>query len=122
MAANTIVLITGANTGLGLETVKSLLQSSKTYTILLGGRSLEKAIAAAKQVKEEFPQSRSAVAPVQIDIDDDQSINRLFESLEKEYRRLDVLVNNAGKDSVPQQSCRTGKSPDHVDPSLCLDR
>ncbi|KIX98126.1 uncharacterized protein Z520_06206 [Fonsecaea multimorphosa CBS 102226] len=96
MAANTIVLITGANTGLGLETVKSLLQSSKTYTILLGGRSFEKATTAAKQVKEEFPKSQSTVTPVQIDIDDDQSIKKLSETLEKDYGRLDVLVNNAG--------------------------
>ncbi|OAP57073.1 hypothetical protein AYL99_09186 [Fonsecaea erecta] len=97
MAANIIVLITGANTGLGLATVKSLLQSAdKTYTILLGGRSLEKATSAAQQVKEEFACSQSVVAPVQIDIEDDQSIKNLFESLEKDYGRLDVLVNNAG--------------------------
>ncbi|EXJ72132.1 uncharacterized protein A1O5_04636 [Cladophialophora psammophila CBS 110553] len=97
MATDTIVLITGANTGLGLETVKSLLQSSKkTYTILLGGRSLEKATAAAKQVKADFPQSQSVVTPVQIDIEDDQSIKTLFGNLEKNHGRLDVLVNNAG--------------------------
>ncbi|OQU99623.1 hypothetical protein CLAIMM_05234 [Cladophialophora immunda] len=97
MAHSTTVLITGANTGLGLETVRSLLQSAnKTYTILLGGRSLEKATIAAKQVKGEVPQSQSEVVPVQIDVEDDQSIKNLFESLEKDYGRLDVLVNNAG--------------------------
>ncbi|KAH0846545.1 hypothetical protein AYO21_11302 [Fonsecaea monophora] len=102
MAANTIVLITGANTGLGLETVRSLLQSpGKTYTILLGGRSLEKATTAAKQVKDEFPQSQSVVTPVQIDVEDDQSINALFENLEQHHGRLDVLINNAGEASVP---------------------
>ncbi|KIW75845.1 hypothetical protein Z517_10590 [Fonsecaea pedrosoi CBS 271.37] len=105
MAANTIVLITGANTGLGLETVRSLLQSpGKTYTILLGGRSLEKATTAAKQVKDEFPQSQSVVTPVQIDVEDDRSINALFENLEQHHGRLDVLINNAGGQLEPRMS------------------
>ena len=36
MAARTI-LITGSNTGLGLESVKALIQSTTTYKILMGG-------------------------------------------------------------------------------------
>ncbi len=48
----TIVLVTGANTGIGWETVKSLLQSSRVYHILLGTRILEsgeEALAALKR-------------------------------------------------------------------------
>ena len=35
--------------------------------------------------------------PVQIDIEDDASIEALRELVEKEYGRIDVLVNNAGE-------------------------
>jgi NADP-dependent 3-hydroxy acid dehydrogenase YdfG len=97
MSCNEILFITGANTGLGLETVKSLLQSPKAYTILLGGRSIDKANAAAKDVQAQFPGSPSTIKTVQIDVEDDDSINQAFEHISKEYERLDILINNAGK-------------------------
>jgi len=97
MASNPIVLITGANTGLGFEIVKALLQSPKPYTILLGGRSLEKAKAATQQAQTEFPSSSSVINPVQIDIESDSSITNLVDQISAEYGRVDVLINNAGK-------------------------
>lgn len=101
MTSNPVVLITGANTGLGFETVKVLCQSPKAYTILLGGRSLEKANAAVQEAKKEFPESRSGVTAVQVDIEDDDSISRLFEHVQKQYGRVDVLINNAGELPTP---------------------
>ncbi len=97
MSSNPVVLVTGANTGLGLEIVKSLLQSPKVYTILLGGRSLDKATAAAEEAKKQFPDSPSVITPVQIDIEEDGSISRLLENVTTQYGRVDVLINNAGK-------------------------
>jgi NADP-dependent 3-hydroxy acid dehydrogenase YdfG len=95
-----VVLITGANTGLGYETVRSLCQSSsQAYTILLGGRDLEKAEAATKRVQKEFPDSPSTVRPIQVDIEHDESIAQAFEQVSNEYGRVDVLINNAGKSS-----------------------
>ena len=95
--SETIILVTGANTGLGLETVKSLLRSSRAYTVLLGGRNFDKATAAAESVRKEYPESTSTVAPVQVDIEDDASIEGLKVRVEREWGRLDVLVNNAGE-------------------------
>lgn len=97
MPSSTIVLITGANTGLGLETVKSLCRSSSAYTILLGGRSLDKANAAAKEAREEYPDTASTIEPIQIDIEVDASISEAFENVESQYGRVDVLLNNAGE-------------------------
>jgi len=84
MASNSIILITGANTGLGFEITKALCRSSKAYTILLGGRSLQKADAAAQQAQTEFPASPSTIRTVQVDIEDDDSISRVFEHIAKD--------------------------------------
>ncbi|KAF4633507.1 hypothetical protein G7Y89_g4612 [Cudoniella acicularis] len=96
MSSNPVILITGANTGLGFETVRSLCQSPKAYTIIIGGRSIDKANAAAKKAQTEFPESPSVLKTVQVDIEDDKSITQAFEYVSTEYGRVDVLVNNAG--------------------------
>lgn len=97
MADKELVLITGANTGIGLEAVKALFRSPKTYHVLLGSRTPSNADKAIAQLEEEFPHDKSTVEPVQIDIADDESIRKLFEHVESNYGRLDVLVNNAGR-------------------------
>ncbi|KAJ5750858.1 hypothetical protein N7533_007886 [Penicillium manginii] len=102
-----IVFITGANTGLGLEIVKALFRSSKAYTILLGGRSIENAEAAAYQVREEYPNSSAIAVPIQIDIEDDESIEKACDYIRSHYARVDVLINNAGA-SFDQQWNRNG--------------
>ena len=93
-----IVLITGANTGIGFETVKALAGSNQAYTILLGGRSLEKVKTAVAAAKKEFPSSASTLVPIQIDIESDDSIESAFAEVQSKFGKLDVLVNNAGKD------------------------
>lgn len=96
MTDKNLVLITGANTGLGYEIVRALCASEQVYEILLGGRSIEKAKKASEDAKTEFPQTKSVLSPVQIDIEDDNSINALFDHVQKTYGRLDTLINNAG--------------------------
>ncbi|KAH7245760.1 hypothetical protein BKA59DRAFT_511720 [Fusarium tricinctum] len=91
-----IVLITGANTGIGFEAVKALFRSSKAYHVLLGSRNPANGDKAVAQLAEEFPDAKSSVDVVQIDITDDGVINRLFETVKSKFGRVDVLVNNAG--------------------------
>jgi NAD(P)-dependent dehydrogenase (short-subunit alcohol dehydrogenase family) len=99
-AANPVVFITGANAGLGYEIVKSLCQSQVSYTILLGGRDLAKARAAAEKVLAEG--TSSVVTPVQVDIEDDESIQNVYDHIASTYGRVDVLINNAGAQFDPQ--------------------
>ena len=85
--SNPILLITGGNAGLGYLTLEALCQSSKAYTILLGGRSLDKAKNAVQQLQKENPQTSSTITAVQIDIEDDESIQKLFQHVTDEYGR-----------------------------------
>jgi len=96
MSLRKIVLITGANTGLGFETVKSLLASSTAYHILLAGRSIDKAKAAATALQSSENGTVSSLEALQIDVTDDDSILAAFKHVENSHGRLDVLINNAG--------------------------
>ena len=63
-----IALVTGANKGIGLETVRQLAHQS--ITVLLGARDRGKGEAAAK----EFSQTGLDVRPLEIDVDRSDSI------------------------------------------------
>lgn len=90
----------GANTGIGLEVVKALVRSEKqTYHIFLGSRSHQKGEEAAEAVKKECPDSKCTVEAVQVDVEDDESIEKAFETLKGKVQRVDVLINNAGTSS-----------------------
>lgn len=92
-----IVFITGANTGLGFETIRSLLRSQKTYNIILGGRNIAKADDAVQKLRSEYPTSKTAIASVQVDVEDDASIKKAFDHISIIYGQIDVLINNAGR-------------------------
>ncbi|KAB8349570.1 hypothetical protein FH972_023594 [Carpinus fangiana] len=96
MVLSPVMLITGANTGLGLETVKAMYKSDRPSTILVCGRSIQKAQDAVASLLVEVPDSKSKLVAMQCDISDDGSIQAAFEKVESDFGHLDVLINNAG--------------------------
>ena len=100
MASSKIVLITGGNNGVGYETVKALLQSDKTYHVLLGSRSKEKGKAAIETLREECHKSSSTLELVQVDLNSDDSIEKAFKEVEASSGRIDILINNAGSTTL----------------------
>ena len=95
MVSPKIVLVTGGNHGIGYETVKALLQSSKSYHVLLGSRSLEKANTAVATLRQLG--TSNTVEVVQLDMTSDASIESAFEQVKSNHGRVDVLINNAGR-------------------------
>lgn len=85
-----VAVVTGANRGIGLEVVRQL--AGKGMRVVLGSRDLEKGEMAARLLRLDV----RTVFPRQLDVTDQQSIDRLLRDVTAEFGRLDVLVNNAG--------------------------
>ncbi|TEY66947.1 hypothetical protein BOTCAL_0130g00220 [Botryotinia calthae] len=96
MTSRTIVLVTGANSGIGYEAVKAFLQSTKPYHVLFGARSLEKARIAVVDLEKEVPESKNTIETLEVDLVSDESIEKAFETVMEKHGRVDSLVNNAG--------------------------
>ena len=95
MADNRVALVSGGNRGIGLEICRQLAE--KGYTVVLGSRD-------EQQGREASGKLGGDVHVRQLDVSDTVSVNRLVESIEEEFDRLDVLVNNAGISNDEGQS------------------
>jgi NAD(P)-dependent dehydrogenase (short-subunit alcohol dehydrogenase family) len=84
-----VALITGANRGIGLEVARQL--ALRGFTSILTARDLRKAEAAAQPLR----QSGLQVVPLQLDVTEQPSVDAARLSVEEQFGRLDVLVNNA---------------------------
>ncbi len=87
----TVALVTGANKGLGLETVRRL--ATLGWTVWLGARDRENGEAAVESIRAEQP--TADVRFVQLDVTSDDSVLAARDVVAS-AGGLDVLVNNAG--------------------------
>lgn len=88
--AEKVALITGANKGIGKEIARQL--GALGMTVLVGARDPERGEAAAAELREGGADARF----VQVDVTDPDGLHAAAASVERDFGRLDVLVNNAG--------------------------
>lgn len=89
--------LTGANNGIGYETVTALAQQSETFHILLGSRTREKGEKALQNLHASHGDSiKGTISVLQLDVTDPHSIAAAKDTIEAEHGKLDVLINNAG--------------------------
>jgi NAD(P)-dependent dehydrogenase (short-subunit alcohol dehydrogenase family) len=86
----TIALITGANKGIGLATARQL--GARGMTVLVGARDAARGRESVDKLRAEGVDARF----VPLEVTDAASVAAAAELVDREYGRLDVLVNNAG--------------------------
>ena len=87
-----IVIITGANRGIGKEAAKEI--AKKGAKVYIACRSLDSANEAKKEIVNETKNVNVFVR--EIDLASIESINKFADSFKDEESELDVLINNAG--------------------------
>ena len=89
-----VVLITGGSRGIGLEIARAFArQGSRIALAARGEVELEKA-------RTDLEESRADVVAIPADVGDLDSLRRLVAEVERSLGPIDVLINNAGIESI----------------------
>jgi len=88
-----VVLITGANKGIGFQIARTFGKNSYK-TVVITSRSIENGFAAVEKLMVEFPQTEFKLC--QLDLVDESSRRACVDYVKSELGGIDVLVNNAG--------------------------
>ncbi|KAF2795738.1 NAD(P)-binding protein [Melanomma pulvis-pyrius CBS 109.77] len=89
-----VILITGANAGIGYDTAALLAASSSNNHVIIGARNVAKGEKALAEIQARKPQG--TLSFLQIDVTDDDSIAAAAKKVEADFGCIDVLINNAG--------------------------
>jgi len=90
-------IVTGAASGLGVETARALLKAGAT--LVLPVRSIERGQKVADELAADTGNANVTVA--QMDLIDYPSVRRFADEFLKDHDRLDLLINNAGIMACP---------------------
>ena len=99
-----VFIVTGPTSGLGKET--AIVLARKNATVIMGARNIKK----AESVKEEIlGENKNAKINIQeLDLSSLESVNNVSTSINKKYKALDCLINNAGIMACPYSKTKDG--------------
>jgi len=99
-----VVVVTGANTGIGYQTAAVL--AHRGAHVVLAVRNLEKGNAALSRIVAAGP--RADVTLQALDLSSLDSVRSAADALRTAYPRIDLLINNAGVMLMPKQVTKDG--------------
>jgi NAD(P)-dependent dehydrogenase (short-subunit alcohol dehydrogenase family) len=99
-----VAVVTGANSGLGLETARVL--AAHGATVVLAGRDPSRTAAAAADIARQQPDA--LVQTAELDLASLESIRAAAADLAARFPRLDLLINNAGVMFTPYRLTKDG--------------
>lgn len=99
-----IVIITGANSGIGYETALEL--GKKDATVVLACRDLKAADKAKNKILGIY--AKAQINSMAIDLSSLKSVRNFVDNFLKTYNKLDLLINNAGIMMSPYRETEDG--------------
>ncbi|MHA2032092.1 MAG: oxidoreductase [Candidatus Kariarchaeaceae archaeon] len=99
-----VMIITGANSGLGLYASMELAR--KGATVIMTSRNIDKGHEAVEEIKQEIPHAK--VELMQLDLSKLSSVKSFTGEFNEKYERLDALINNAGIMQPPYTKTEDG--------------
>ncbi len=99
-----VVIVTGSSSGIGFEAAKAL--ANKNAKAIIAVRNLQKGEKAKEKIIAENPSADISI--MQIDLSDLASIKKFAEAFNKNFDRLDILINNAGVMIPPYSKTKDG--------------
>ncbi|MBO4927487.1 MAG: SDR family oxidoreductase [Clostridiales bacterium] len=96
-------IVTGANSGMGMATVKAL--SDEGATVIMLCRSEKRGLEAYNKLMENKNRKLDLML---CDLGDYDSIRSFAKQVKEKYTKLDILVNNAGFISLDRQETKEG--------------
>ncbi len=84
-----VILVTGANKGIGFEMVRQLIKQG--HTVILSARHELR----GKEAMDKLNQEKLNVHFVLLDLDVEESIRKAVVYVKEQFGRIDVLINNA---------------------------
>lgn len=97
-------IVTGANSGLGYENSRAL--AAKGARVIMAARNLDKGQAAKDEILAMIPEA--SVELRQLDLADLDSIDSFAQSINDDFDRVDLLINNAGVMAIPESKTADG--------------
>ena len=86
-----VCVVTGATSGVGYHTAKRLAQGGADIVMVC--RNQQKALAVQEELQQQYPVN---IDVVQADFSNFSDVRKAAETINNDYPKLDVLINNAG--------------------------
>ena len=91
MTDSPVAIVTGCSSGIGLAIAKTLAQNN--HTVYAGSRNPSTATNLQNLVQHE---NLTNIHPIELNVDEDESVKNVINKIIENEEKLDVLVNNAG--------------------------
>jgi len=99
-----VVIVTGSSSGLGYETANVL--ANKNATVIVAVRNEVKGNAAVEKIKVGNPNADIQV--MLVDLANLESVHKFTENFKNKFKKLDLLINNAGVMTPPYTKTKDG--------------
>jgi NAD(P)-dependent dehydrogenase (short-subunit alcohol dehydrogenase family) len=99
-----VIIVTGSTSGIGKETARVLAR--KNGIVILAVRNAKKGETVAGEIRQEY--AAADVSVRELDLSSLESVSAFAKGIDRDYDRLDLLINNAGVMMCPYSTTQDG--------------